>query len=98
MLYRCTDLLNGYTCSCDAGYTGQNCGENINECALTRLTTEPCKNGGFCVDGVSGGASNLENPDEMPLNAAFHQDLHCLQRPKSLFRERSTIFWGNHNL
>ena len=62
MLYRCTDLLNAYTCFCDAGYTGQNCGENINECALT--TEPPCKNGGFCVDGVSGGniwASSREN-------------------------------------
>ena len=64
VLYRCTDLLNAYTCSCDPGYTGQNCGENINECALAKLITEPCKNGGFCVDGVIGGiiwASSGEN-------------------------------------
>ena len=47
---RCTDLINGYNCSCEAGYTGQNCEVNINECVLE---AEPCKNGGHCVDGVS---------------------------------------------
>ena len=38
------DLVNGYTCSCHAGWTGTHCSININEC-----NTNPCLNGGTCT-------------------------------------------------
>ena len=33
-------MVNGYTCSCRAGYTGNRCEVDINECA-----TAPCVHG-----------------------------------------------------
>ncbi|EDO39369.1 predicted protein [Nematostella vectensis] len=37
-----------YKCACTSGFTGANCETNINECA-----SNPCLNGGTCVDGVN---------------------------------------------
>ena len=34
------DIVDGYICSCVAGYTGQRCDTNINECILN-----PCVHG-----------------------------------------------------
>ena len=45
----CTNDTSGYTCACDAGYTGTNCQTNIDDCAAT-----PCQNGGACSDGLGG--------------------------------------------
>lgn len=43
----CTDLGEGnYTCECTAGYSGDWCQFNIDECA-----SNPCR-GGACTDGV----------------------------------------------
>eukprot|EP00057_Strongylocentrotus_purpuratus_P032395 XP_787484.3 PREDICTED: fibropellin-3 [Strongylocentrotus purpuratus] len=38
-----------YSCQCMEGYTGSQCETNIDECG-----SEPCQNGGVCLDGVSG--------------------------------------------
>jgi Notch-like protein len=43
----CTDGVDMFTCSCPAGYTGQECQTNIDDCS-----PDPCQNGGTCVDGV----------------------------------------------
>uniref|UniRef100_A0A3B3VLV2 Protein jagged-2-like n=1 Tax=Poecilia latipinna TaxID=48699 RepID=A0A3B3VLV2_9TELE len=46
---RCISLPAGnFSCSCDLGFTGTYCHENINDCA-----SYPCKNGGTCIDGIS---------------------------------------------
>lgn len=37
-----------YSCSCNPGYTGLNCENEINECY-----SNPCKNGGQCVDKIN---------------------------------------------
>ncbi|XP_077993791.1 cubilin-like [Glandiceps talaboti] len=38
-----------YFCVCDPGWNGQNCDNNVDECACN-----PCQNSGTCVDGVNG--------------------------------------------
>ncbi len=38
---------NGYVCICSAGYSGNNCQTDINECG-----SDPCANGGACTDLV----------------------------------------------
>ncbi|XP_046903899.1 protein jagged-2-like [Hypomesus transpacificus] len=46
---RCISQPAGnFTCSCDLGFTGLYCHENINDCVAS-----PCKNGGTCIDGIS---------------------------------------------
>jgi len=40
---------SGYHCTCEPGWVGINCTENIDECASI-----PCKNGGSCMDLVNG--------------------------------------------
>ncbi|XP_032404173.1 protein jagged-2-like isoform X2 [Xiphophorus hellerii] len=46
---RCISLPAGnFSCSCDPGFTGTYCHENINDCV-----SYPCKNGGTCIDGIS---------------------------------------------
>ncbi|KAM4625520.1 protein jagged-2-like isoform 2-T2 [Polymixia lowei] len=46
---RCLSLPAGnFSCSCEPGFTGTYCHENINDCVLS-----PCKNGGTCIDGIS---------------------------------------------
>lgn len=42
-------MISGYFCLCNAGWTGPNCTENIDECI-----SNPCQNGGTCTDGVNG--------------------------------------------
>lgn len=38
-----------YTCECIQGFTGAHCETDINECA-----SNPCANGGVCIDLVNG--------------------------------------------
>ncbi|VDH92107.1 Hypothetical predicted protein [Mytilus galloprovincialis] len=44
----CVDNVIDYHCSCPLGYTGKNCGTDINECA-----SRPCQNSGTCKDHVN---------------------------------------------
>ena len=34
----------------------------------------------YTENNITGTITNSEDPDEMTLNAAFHQGLHCLLR------------------
>ncbi len=43
----CSPLGASFECECDAGYDGDLCEKNIDDC-----TPNPCRNGGRCDDGV----------------------------------------------
>jgi hypothetical protein len=45
----CSNQQNGYSCACDAGWSGANCDVNIDDCAGA-----PCQNGGTCTDQANG--------------------------------------------
>uniref|UniRef100_A0A671MCE7 Delta-like protein n=1 Tax=Sinocyclocheilus anshuiensis TaxID=1608454 RepID=A0A671MCE7_9TELE len=39
---------SNFTCTCELGFTGTYCHENVNDCV-----SNPCRNGGTCIDGIS---------------------------------------------
>ncbi|XP_078612389.1 uncharacterized protein LOC144882460 isoform X2 [Branchiostoma floridae x Branchiostoma japonicum] len=51
----CTDDAVGYTCSCENGWTGHDCDQDIDECA-----SFPCLHG-TCTDGVGSYTCSCEN-------------------------------------
>ncbi|KAH3713144.1 hypothetical protein DPMN_072929 [Dreissena polymorpha] len=44
---RCNDKLDGFSCTCDKGFKGQQCDVNIDDCMK-----HVCVNGATCVDGI----------------------------------------------
>lgn len=42
---QCSNLINQFTCSCQAGYAGERCEIDASECS-----SNPCQNGATCVD------------------------------------------------
>ncbi|XP_076111664.1 neurocan core protein-like isoform X2 [Mytilus galloprovincialis] len=42
---QCSNQIDGYSCTCNSGYSGLVCQTDINEC-----TSNPCQNGGTCID------------------------------------------------
>jgi hypothetical protein len=45
---QCNNTYGSRLCLCDAGYSGEACHVDIDECA-----SQPCRNGGSCVDGAN---------------------------------------------
>lgn len=52
----CADLVGPATCTCNPGFTGPTCAQNIDDCAAN-----PCQNGGTCVDGVASYTCQCAN-------------------------------------
>ena len=42
--------------------------------------------------------ANIEDPDEMLHNAAFHQGLQCLLRQNQSLKKRIQYYFGNDNM
>ena len=47
----CTNQPDGFTCACEAGWTGATCDDDLDDCAGA-----PCQHGGTCTDLVDGYA------------------------------------------
>ena len=47
------DISHFYSCECEDGCIGENCGTNIDECA-----TDPCQNDAACRDGIADYTCN----------------------------------------
>ena len=44
----CRNVDDTFECTCKEGFKGDNCEENVDECA-----SQPCQNGGTCMDGAN---------------------------------------------
>ena len=44
----CVDGVASFSCVCQPGYEGADCGSDINECENVK-----CENGGTCTDGIN---------------------------------------------
>uniref|UniRef100_A0AAX7VFF1 Delta-like protein n=1 Tax=Astatotilapia calliptera TaxID=8154 RepID=A0AAX7VFF1_ASTCA len=82
---RCISLPAGnFSCSCDPGFTGTYCHENINDCA-----SSPCKNGGTCIDEINsfkcfcpdGWEGSLCDVGECLLSDSFPDVNECSRNP-----------------
>ena len=47
---KCRDGVNTYYCDCPVNWTGEYCGQDVNECA----TSQPCQNHGTCQNTEGG--------------------------------------------
>uniref|UniRef100_A0A6Q2XEI4 Delta-like protein n=1 Tax=Esox lucius TaxID=8010 RepID=A0A6Q2XEI4_ESOLU len=72
---RCISLPDGnFTCSCDPGFSGSYCHENVNDCA-----SGPCQNGGTCIDGVN--SFQCICPDGWEGRLCDHNVNECVHNP-----------------
>lgn len=76
------DLLNGYSCTCLAGYTGRNCETNIDDCQH-----QPCRHGGSCIDLVNDYKCVCRLP---------HTGRDCESKLDPCSPNRSVIFHYSH--
>ena len=43
----CIDVIDGYTCACPPRFTGEYCGEDVDECSIRPSV---CQNGATCTN------------------------------------------------
>lgn len=48
-IYLLQNSGSSFSCVCNPGFGGLRCDTNVNECS-----SNPCQNGGTCVDGING--------------------------------------------
>ncbi|WAR30635.1 LOW QUALITY PROTEIN: FBP1-like protein [Mya arenaria] len=69
---QCENFAGSFKCLCQAGWTGQTCGQLVDNCMKS-----PCKHGGICVNTLSGficdclGTGYQGNTCELNINDCF---------------------------
>ena len=56
----CKNTVGSYTCRCQAGHTGKNCSEDIDDC--NDGDKEKCQNNGTCIDEVGRFSCTCKEP------------------------------------
>ncbi|KAF8373790.1 hypothetical protein PRIPAC_80219 [Pristionchus pacificus] len=94
----CEDGFNNYTCACSAGYQGERCMEDVDECANAAAASEVlCENFGTCVNTLGSyhcnciygtyGFNCSENPDDCALSKSTIDGVEypneCIARDKN---------------
>ncbi|XP_022107899.1 cubilin-like isoform X2 [Acanthaster planci] len=90
----CINLYQGYQCRCVAGWQGDTCNEDVNECAIIVGTEDECQNSGTCVNTAGSFRCQCE-PDWFgpqctikydDCSTASHDDLcghgYCVNDPR----------------
>ncbi|KAJ8009230.1 hypothetical protein DPEC_G00086730 [Dallia pectoralis] len=66
--------FGNFTCSCDPGFSGAYCHENVNDCV-----SSPCQSGGTCIDGVN--SFQCICPDGWEGRLCDHNVNDCVRNP-----------------
>ncbi|XP_060069557.1 neurogenic locus notch homolog protein 1-like [Ylistrum balloti] len=96
----CENSPGTYRCTCNSGWTGRNCSQDIDECQHT-----PCENGGTCnntigsytcaCQGFSG--HNCENEiNECQHTKCPHKNMHCVNSVGSYTCKCYAGWTGDH--
>lgn len=97
----CTDTFGSYECECVPGFTGKNCGVDIDDCI-----DEPCDNEGTCIDLVNGfdcdcndtgyeGPTCGEDIDECAISSVCQHGGTCINQPGYFTCECPEGYTGN---
>eukprot|EP01052_Picozoa_sp_SAG31_P014277 SAG31_NODE_880_length_11279_cov_154.463238_6_plen_1383_part_00 len=73
---QCSEIDDGYSCTCAAGFSGTNCATNINDCE-----SNPCANSGRCSDGFDAYTCDCSDTNFGGDNCEIEDGDECANDP-----------------